>query len=182
MLFRTLIAALLTVPLQAIALDAGEFHLYGVNKAGVAFDITPYGDGSVGDPDSERGFRSQFVRWVKAGEATEPKPSRVCTAIDARGQCVRWELMLRVGRCTVWLRSSYRISCDAGNLPLSGVTYSGEKLDASRVRTITHAHELYKSFLRRYNGARPVLAAVYRCKEGCADSLPATLILLWLGD
>jgi hypothetical protein len=182
MLFRALIAALLTAPLQAIALEAGEFHLYGVNKAGIAFDMTPYGEGSVGDPDSRQGFRGQFASWVKPREASVLKPRRVCTAEDARGQCVRWELMHRVGRCTVWLAPSYRIACAAGGLPMSGVTYAGEKVDASRVGEIADARELYESFLRRYDGARPELAAVYRCKAGCKDSLPATLIFLWLGD
>src|SRR5882672_1604305 len=182
MLFRALIAVLLTVPLQAIALEAGEFHLYGVNKAGIAFDMTPNGDGSVGDPDSKRGFRSQFVSWVKPREISVLKPSRVCTAEDATGQCVRWELMHRVGRCTVWLAPSYRITCAAGGLPMSGVTYVGEKLDESSVSESADARELYKSFLRRYDGASPGPAAVYRCKEGCKDSLPLTLIFLWLGD
>src|SRR5437773_12110525 len=83
MVIGVLTAALLTLPLQAIALDAGEFHLYGVSKSGIAFDVTPYGDDTAGDPESRQGFRSQFVRWVKAGEVSEMKPHRVCTATDA---------------------------------------------------------------------------------------------------
>jgi len=182
MVIGVLTAALLTLPLQAIALDAGEFHLYGTSKSGIAFDVTPYGDDTAGDPESRQGFRSQFVRWVKAGEVSEMKPNRVCTATDATGRCMRSELMHRLGRCTVWLAPSYKLVCTPGPLPLSGVAYAGEKLDASRVTELADAHELYMSFLRRYDGARPVLAAAYRCKEGCKDSLPATLIFLWLGD
>ena len=90
-MIRALTAALLTLPLQAIALDAGEFHLYGTSKSGIAFDVTPYGDDTAGDPESRQGFRSQFVRWVKAGEVSEKKPNRVCTATDATGRCMRSE-------------------------------------------------------------------------------------------
>ena len=182
MLMRFFTVVLLTVPLQAIALEASEFHLYGISKSRIAFDVTPYGEDFVGDPESEQGFRSQFVRWVKAGESTELKPSRVCTAMDATGKCIRSELMHRVGRCSVWLAPSYKVSCAPGQLAFSGVTYAGEKLDASIVSELADARELYRSFLRRYDGARPVLAAVYRCKVGCKDSFPATLIFLWLGD
>lgn len=183
MLIRALIAASLTIPSLALALEEGEFHLYGINKAGLAFDITPYKDW-IGDPDKRQGLTSQFVMWVKPVEASalNPKPDRVCTAEDSTSQCVRWEFMQRVGRCTVWLAPSYRVVCARDSLRLSGVTYAGEKLDTSRVRKISDAHELYRSFLRRYAGARPGLAAVYRCKEGCKDSLPPTLIFLWLGD
>ena len=182
-MLRVLLAALLAVPLRAVALDAGEFHLYGVNKAGIAFDITPNGEDAAGDPESKQGYRGEYVGWVKGKEASVAKPSRVCTAMDSRGQCVRWEQMYAAGRCTVWLAPDYRVTCAAGMpLPLTGITYAGEKLEASRVSKIPDAHRLYKSFLRRYDGARPILAAVYRCKEGCNDAVPATLLFLWLGD
>jgi len=179
---RALIAALLLVSLRANALDASEFHLYGHSKAGVAFDITPYGDSAAGDPESKRGFTSQMVTWLRAGDANTLKPSRVCTAKDATGQCVRWELMHPVGRCTVRLAPSYEVVCADGRQPLSGAKYTGEGLDASRVGEKADVHALYEAFLRRHDGARPGLAAVYRCKEGCKDEVPATLIFLWLGD
>jgi hypothetical protein len=176
MLFRALVTVLLTIPLRAIALEAGEFHLYGITKAGMAFDITPHFTepfdhpaNPVGDPESKRGFRSYFVRW---GGCTE----------KADGQCISWKMLNRVGRCTVWLAPSYRISCASTPLPLSGATYAGEGLDESRVSGIADANKLYRSFLRKYDGARPVLAAVYRCTQGCSEALPATLIFLWLGD
>ncbi len=178
---RVFAVALLTIPLQVIALEDSEFHLYGISKSGMAFDVTPYDDGA-GDPSSKAGYASQFVRWVKAGETSALKPNRVCTARDRYGQCVRWKLMHRVGRCTVWLAPSYRVSCATDGQLFSGVTYVGEKLDESRVAKLADANKLYQSFLRRYGGARPILAAIYRCKEGCTDSLPATLLFMWLGD
>ena len=181
MMIRVFALALFTIPLQAIALEESEFHLYGISKSGMAFDVTPY-DHGAGDPDSNAGYTSQFARWVKAGEASPLKPTRTCTASDGYGRCVRWESMHRVGRCTVWLAPSYRVSCATDGQLFSGLTYVGEKLDESRVAKVADANKLYKSFLRRYDGARPDLAAVFRCKEGCTDSLPQALIFLWLGD
>ena len=176
MLCRALLVALLTIPLRATALEASEFHLYGINNAGKAFDLTPHftepfdnPSNPVGDPDSKQGFRSHFVRW---GGCTE----------KAEGQCIGWKMLDRVGRCTVWLAPTYRISCAPGSLPLSGATYAGEALDESRVSTVPDANKLYRSFLRKYEGARPILAAVYRCTQGCKETVPATLIFLLLGD
>lgn len=183
MIIRALIAALLIISPPALAIEAGEFHLYGINKAGLAFDITPH-EGWVGDPDKSQGLTSQFVMWLKSEETVtlNPKPDRICTATDLTRQCLRWEFMRRLGRCTVWLAPSYRVVCVRDGQPLSGVTYVGEKVGVSRIQKISDARKLYESFLRRYDGASPGVAAVYRCKEGCTASLPPTLIFLWLGD
>ena len=181
MLLRALLATALAAPLQAFAIDVDEFHLYGINKAGIAFDITTYAEVGVGDPMTKRGYTNNFVTWVKGNEPALVNPSRVCTADQGPGRCFRWESMYPVGRCTVWLAPSYKIACEKGGLPLSGVTYEGEKLDAKRVGKVPDAQALYKSFLRRYRGAGG-LGAAYRCKEGCSDSVPGVLIFLWLGD
>ena len=176
----SLIAVLLAFPVQAVALDSSEFHLYGINKAGSVFDITPYGDESVGDPESEGGFNSQMVRWFKRQEVGDLQPRTVCTANDAVGKCVRRSFMQPVGRCTVRLKPAYTLSCESG--AMSGMTFRGEGLDATGLRAMPDADSLYKSFQRRYEGARPVVAARYRCQEGCKSTFPATLIFLWLGD
>src|SRR3954466_244259 len=98
---RFLAAGLIVLPLSALALEPGEFHLYGINKAGLVFDMTPYQGGASGDPATARGFTSRFANWVKPGEATLIKPQRICTGRQTPDECLRWALMHPAGRCSV---------------------------------------------------------------------------------
>jgi len=63
---------------------------------------------------------------------------------------------------------------------LSGVTYEGRPVTDSQLDAYPEAKKLYRTFIKQYEYG--LLAAVYRCKNGCGPSVPPNLIFVWRGD
>jgi hypothetical protein len=85
-----------------------------------------------------------------------------------------------VGSCRVRRAGTYVFSCEKGDDPLSGVVYEGQSVDESKLTSHPQARKLYRAFIKQYEYG--LLAAIFRCKTGCAPSRPAYLILVWRGD
>jgi hypothetical protein len=155
--------AILTLALsaRALALDSMEFHLYGSTKSEVMFDVRPFGKdswakGGVREPD---GLHGDFFRWVGS---------------EQEGRFVP------VGSCTVKEQKAFDFRCKKGNYSLSGVAYTGDPLDESKLDQIPEAKKLWRAFIKRYGYGK--LGALFRCSEGCTESIPPYLILGRRGD
>jgi len=146
----------LMYPLQVLAIDSNEFHLYGRAKDGTVFDITPSGIAS-GDPGEPGGIHGPFLRW----HSDKYLPDQI-------------------GACRVENRRPYRFSCEAGDGPFGGVVYEGEEVTSASIKSNAELSALRKRWLRSNEHGDPT--AVYRCKSGCTDALPRTLIFIWYGD
>jgi hypothetical protein len=158
----TAIGLLAVAPISAFALESDEFHLYGQTSAGSFLDITPFGDnvGTEGDPDSDAGISGTFFLWKEAGTN------------DMKA--------VPIGRCQVRNAATYTFSCASGTGLFQGVAYVGEKIDDRTVMRNPDAKKLYRAWLAKMDHG--AAAAYYRCKEGCTDKIPKSLIFVWYGD
>jgi hypothetical protein len=77
-------------------------------------------------------------------------------------------------------RETFVFRCGKGNYSLSGVTYVGDPLDESKLDQAPEAKKLWRAFIKQYEYGE--LAAFFRCSEGCSESMPPYLILVWRGD
>ena len=161
-MIRILAAFLALIPIVAYGLDSDEFLLYGVNKKGRSFDITPGGnyykftEGDVSDPD---GIRGDFFIWDGKNEKGKRQPA---------------------GSCVVRHSEQYTFFCKKGTQLFSGVVYEGQPLDKAKLKQYPEAKKLYQSFISKFEYGG--LGAFYRCKTGCSPSLPPYLIFIWRGD
>jgi len=146
----------LMYPLQVMALDSNEFHLYGRAKDGTVFDITPSGTTS-GDPEEAGGIHGPFLRWRSGTSLPD-----------------------QIGMCRVENRRPYTFRCEAGPGPFGGVEYEGEEVTSASIKSNAELSALRKRWLRSKEYGDPT--AAYRCKSGCTDALPRTLIFIWYGD
>ena len=158
-----LISAVLLFPLRALALESDEFHLFGVTPTGAPFDITPFNEqtAAAGDADSEKGIVGIFYVWEPFGN---PKATG-----EAIGNC-------RVRNTT----TSYSFSCEPGKGRLAGTLYVGEKIDARTLKHYPEAQRLYDAWTKKMEYGDP--SAYYRCKQGCTNAIPKSLIFVWYGD
>ncbi len=146
---------------RALALDSMEFHLYGFGKGEILFDIRPFGKDTwaKGDVREPSGLHGDFFRWVGS---------------EKKGRFVP------VGSCEVKEQKAFAFRCKKGNYSLSGVVYTGDSLDESKLDHVPEAKKLWHAFIKHY--AYGKLGAFFRCSEGCTESIPPYLILVWRGD
>jgi hypothetical protein len=161
-MIRLLLSLLLLLPLGAAAFDPDEFHLFGVNARGEAFDITPFGgdEAAIGDPGKPGGIAGIFYNWraLRDGKfKTAP-----------------------VGRCRVRNGQKYAFSCEPGSGALAGTAYAGGRIDVRDLEGNADAEKLYDAWIAK--NVYGELAAYYRCTRGCSAAVPKSLIFIWFGD
>lgn len=161
-MIRLVLSLLLLLPLGAAAFDPDQFHLFGLNARGEAFDITPFGGEQTanGDPGKPGGIAGTFYNWQSSSDGTFRSAP--------------------VGRCRVRNLQRYVFSCEPGNGALGGTSYAGGRIDVRDLERNADAEKLYDAWIAK--NVYGELAAYYRCTRGCSAAVPKSLIFIWYGD